>query len=329
MVKKKILFIVSKKNIDNHKKRINYDWVNDLDFQKNFEVYLWGPGSTNILTTRGLRKTVDKIKPDYIYCYCRGKLSKWLPDISSIKVPKIMVELDTYKYDPKDSWYKQFDKLLCRQNIWEDKHSLKLGIEHFEKMVERSNLVKNLKLTDNYMRSSSKKLYKKYLVSIKNSNAWEKIKLFRWSIREEDIYNGKKSRNGITFIGVKVERLYCQRKQLSYALCDKIQFLVQWDKEKYKNILRSSSALLCPTESSFGDFIPGKLFEFAASGAAIITNCNLKSYNMKDLDEVVIKYNGLEDLREKIKMDFSPYYDKASEVMRNHTHSIRYKEIFV
>ena len=49
---------------------------------------------------------------------------------------------------------------------------------------------------------------------------------------------------------------------------------------------------------------------------------------MADLDEVVIKYNGLEDLREKIKMDFSPYYDKAREVMKNHTHEIRYKEIF-
>jgi hypothetical protein len=49
---------------------------------------------------------------------------------------------------------------------------------------------------------------------------------------------------------------------------------------------------------------------------------------MEDLDKVVIHYTDLKDLREKLKMDFTPYYNKAREVIKNHTHKIRYKELF-
>jgi len=328
-MRKKILFIGSKRHIVNYKKRINYDWVTDVQCLKCFDINFWGPGYSDSLTIKSLNIIIDKIKPDYIYSYCRGKLFKWLPDISSIKVPKIMVELDTYKYSPKDKWYTQFDKVLCRQSIWAKKHSPILDIKHFEDRVVHSNIVKKLKLTDATIRRSSKKLYKEYKRCVARSLLWKNVALFRWSIKEEDIYNGNETRSGITFIGVKVERLYHQRKNISRILKDDVQFLVQWDKDKYLNLLRSSSALLCPTESTYGDFIPGKLFEFAASAAAIITNCDLKSYNMKDLDEVVIKYNDVNDLKEKIKMDFAPYYNKANEVMRNHTHGIRYTEIFI
>ena len=99
--------------------------------------------------------------------------------------------------------------------------------------------------------------------------------------------------------------------------------------DDYINALSTASALVCPTESFFGDFIPAKIFEYAVSGAAILTNCNLTKYDMKDLNEVVIKYKDFKDLKRVIKStDFSLYYGKGTEVMKNHTHKIRYKELF-
>ena len=90
----------------------------------------------------------------------------------------------------------------------------------------------------------------------------------------------------------------------------------------------SASALVCPTESVYGDYVPSKIFEYAASGAAVLTNCDLVRYGMKDLDEFVINYKNWDDLEDKLDMNFKPYHNIARDVLRNHTHIKRYKELF-
>ena len=320
MKKKKILLISSKYLVELPELEINYNWVCDEEIKKSFIIEYWGKGYGD-LTFNSLKKKVDRFKPDHIYCYNRSKIHKWMPDISSIKVPKIMVELDTYKYDPKDSWYEQFDKLYCRMQNWEMIHSSPLTNKKFIKFFKKSN---------NKMGGMGDvaRQFRRYKYRLENAQKWDKVPLFRWSISKKDLIDAGLKRKGTKFIGSVNYRFYHMRQKLFETFDNKIDFIIEVYSQEYKDILRSSKALICPTESSFGDYVPAKIFEFAASGAAVLTNCDLVSYDMADLDEVVIKYNGLEDLREKIKMDFSPYYDKAREVMKNHTHEIRYKEIF-
>ena len=93
-------------------------------------------------------------------------------------------------------------------------------------------------------------------------------------------------------------------------------------------MLHTASALLCPTESNYGAFVPAKFFEFAASGATVVTNCDYVSYGIPELKGKVIDYTDLNSLEALFDMDFSKYHYKASKVMRNHTHKIRYKELF-
>ena len=97
--------------------------------------------------------------------------------------------------------------------------------------------------------------------------------------------------------------------------------------------MHGASCLVCPTESAFGNFTPAKLFEYLASGAAVLTNCNLKKAGIPEMKDFIIRYGnwnvkGKRDMRLKLTRDFTPYYDKAISAMREHTHRIRYKEIF-
>jgi hypothetical protein len=174
--------------------------------------------------------------------------------------------------------------------------------------------------------SNSASFYQKITI---RSSTWNKIPLFRWSVPEKAFVFSDNSvdKNGIYFIGDARKKIYPTRSEMRKKFSGIINFVV-CKLDDYWKLLAMASVLVCPTESSFGDFVPTKLFEFSASGAAILTNCDLIGYNMQDLDKVVIKYTTLDDLREKLKMDFKPYYGKAREVMKNHTHKIRYKEIF-
>ncbi|MFP4418814.1 MAG: hypothetical protein ACLFSB_16255, partial [Chitinispirillaceae bacterium] len=74
--------------------------------------------------------------------------------------------------------------------------------------------------------------------------------------------------------------------------------------------------------------VPGKILEYLASGAAVLTNCDLAGYDMADLDRCVVKYNDAEHLKSLLTMDFSPYYEIAFEALRAHTHRVRYRELF-
>lgn len=252
----------------------NSGWTNDCSTDYNIE--FWGEGFVEKPSFKSLSKKIDSFKPDFIYMTLRKKYDEWLPDLTNIKVPKIFVEVDSQKYNVNDSWYKQFDRLLCREPSFGN---------------------------------------------------WKNVPLFKWSVPEIAFPQKSHKRKGIKLIGHCCGKTYPIRKQLSRQYKDRVWF-GKIKGSKYWEALKGSSALLCPTESVYGDFIPTKLFEFLASGAAVITNCNLTNYGSQELNEYVIQYKNKRDLESKFSLDFTPYYDKAIPAMRNYTHRVRYRELF-
>ena len=312
-MKKRILFIFDKRKSSQSANRLAHAyWTNECS--SDFDITMWGNGfgETSIAS---LNRVIDTFKPDYIYCTLRSAYQDkkthevWLPDLSSIRVPKIYVEVDTWEWKSNDDWYSQFDKIYCRIPKW-GKRSQK----YVEGLGSRKDFDRQ----------------------IGNADTWINTPFFRWSVSESLLnINYTYPRNGVYFIGRATMPMYEHRIHMSKRFKHKIKFkpgpyvMKMLDKEKYWQKLCSASALVCPTESAYGDFIPSKLFEYAASGAAVVTNCDLKWYDMSDLEEAVIKYTDLDDLDEKLSLDFTRFYGKCREVMRNHTHRVRYKEIFI
>jgi len=275
---KKILFLYNSAGFGSLNAYANCGWIKDCSL--DYDIKCWGKGFAKRTTLPSLKRTIDLFKPDYIYLTLRKKYKYWLPDLTNIKVPKIYVEVDTQKYNANDPWYRQFDKVMCRQPSFGN---------------------------------------------------WKNVPLFRWSAPERSFPTKAElstiKRKGIKFIGHCMERVYSTRKRLSKRFKKKVWF----GKIKgpgYWLSLKRSSALLCPTESNYGDFIPAKLFEFLASGAAVLTNCDLKGYGTPELEKYIIRYKDLVDLHKKLLYDFTPYHNKALKVMRNHTHRVRYRELF-
>ncbi len=208
----------------------------------------------------------------------------WLPDLTSIKVKKIFLEVDTGYYDANDPWYSQFDEVYVR-NKW----------------------------------------------PYRGKYCWKDHPLLKWSVSEHH-FNGRinkeeRVREGIKFIA-SFKRMYTERRSIKALyetiICDTVTTPFNYWSELY-----SAQALLCPREHRHGgNFVPAKIFEYSVSGAAIITNCHLIDYGMEDLNEVVLRYEHRDDIKQFLDMDFTAHYGKAREVMRNHTHKIRYKEMF-
>jgi hypothetical protein len=308
-MKKRILFIYKRAGRQTFKtSNVNCGWT--VDCVNNYEINKWGKGISDNYSLKSLKKKIDDFKPDYIYMTMRKKYEKWLPDLTSIKVPKIYVEVDNFYYNINDSWYKQFDKIYCRQNIWGKNH------RKFYR-GKRKLLGDIIKLKD-------------YKAMLNNLLSWENVPLFRWSVPEKAFRFSEniKIRKGVYFVGRMKKEIYYARSIMRKRFDPKISFQNGIKGNRYWKLLASAKALVCPSESNFGTFVPTKLFEYSASGSAVLTNCNLKRYQMEDLDKVVIKYKDLDDLDKKLKIDFRPYYGKAREVMKNHTHKIRYKELF-
>jgi len=278
---KRILLILRKKDTSERGNKQHFTWINDC--KADYEFDYWGLGITKT-TLKNLKKKIDIFKPDFIYMTFKKKYQLstyntkdyWLPDLTNIKVPKIFVEVDTWKYDVNDSWYAQFDQVYCRCPWW---------------------------------------------------NGWDNVPLFRWSVQECAFPAQAHERSGIYFFGRYNGKMYSTRRKIRFLLQDKIDFYIKYS--NYWKYLQTSSALICPTESDAGDFIPMKLFEYLASGAAVITNCDLNRAGIPELEPYIIRYNGLGDLQSKLSMDFVNYHDKAIPLMRNHTHRIRYKELFI
>ena len=274
MKKKKILYLLNKKFHTFRSNRQHTNWV--YDCMPNMSIRFWGKNISQELSMLSLKKVVDVFKPDYIYATIRRRYEDWLPDITSIKVPKIFVEMDTWHYSPKDPWYNQFDILKCRCPWW---------------------------------------------------NGWDEVPFFQWSVPEKSFPIEKISRNGIYFIGEWEKGTYTVRREMHKRFKDKIQFC-RVEGRNYWDSLHKAGALICPTESGYGDFIPSKLFEYASSGAAVITNCNLKRAGLTGIQSKIINYTDLDSIEAILDMDFEQYHGKAIRVMRKNTHAKRYKELF-
>jgi len=294
----RILFITKSSCLGNKNRTIHYDWIKE----GNHNVQFWGKGFTDT-SLLSLRKKIKSFKPKYIYMTMRNKYKYWLPDLTNIKVPKIFVEVDTFNYNRSDIWYKQFDKIYCRQAYWNPKSA------------EYSNILGNIE-------DFKKKLY--------FATTWLNTPVLHWSISTNCFPVIDYKRKHVRFVGNYKKPEYIYRKRLQQLLRQcKCKFSRVSGMNNYLELLHSTSALICPTESSYGDFVPAKLFEYLASGAAVLTNCNLKTYGVPELEKYVIKYNGIQDLKNKLKyIDFTAYHNKAKEIMKNHTHKIRYKELF-
>ena len=296
---------------------LHSDWTNDvLDM---YDVDFWGLGFGDI-SKNSLYDKIKKFNPEYIYLTIRDIYMKdhnkqstwisWLPDLSNINIKKIFVGCDTQQYHRNDKWLNQFDEIYCRQPWWG------YGGREYSTVL------------------GDKNLYKRKLL---NAKSWKREKLFRWSISDKTIIDQDyKVRKNILFIGRTDSPMYKYRRKMKIRFNDKVIFLPQSGKmddvlsqKEYWDAMRSASALVCPSESCYGDFVPAKIFEYAASGSAILTNCDLVRYNMSDLDQVVIKYKDWDHLEYLIhNTDFTKYYNLAKEVIKNHTHKIRYKELF-
>jgi len=295
---KKILFIYNKPASKKAelKQQIHIDWVKDC--RDMYNVNFWGKGysDTDLIS---LQKVIDNFKPDFIYMTMRKRYIKWLPDLTNIKVPKIFVECDEYKWDSSESWYNQFDRVLCRQPWWEH--------------VFASRPYKTIGVQ---MRKKEK--------------SWEKIPVFKWSVREHAFptrKDMKKERKHVVFMGAVTRRGYTDRKMIRVKYRNQIVFNKCFG-YRYWLTLYGASAAICPTESNYGGFVPAKLFEYLASGTAVITNCDLVRYGIPELEPFVIKYKTIAHLGKILKMDFKPYHNKAIDAMRNHTHKVRYRELF-
>jgi len=323
--RKKIIFLAPKERVINNKKRIHYDWVNDC--KQQYEIEFWGPGYSN-LTLKDLKNKIDSFKPNFIYATHRNGYINWLPDLTNITVPKIFVEVDSYKRSRLDNWYNQFDKIYSRQSIWDFKNTKYINEKLFYQIYKTISIVKNNKFSKIYIKRKAKAAFKKTIRRIKYAKTWNKTPLFRWSVPENSIAKPHSNRKCIYFIGRASLQLSPERYHICKTLKSKVKMFGEWDADKYNKILQSSSALICPTGSIYGDYVPAKLFEFAASGAAILTNCDLNAYSCSDLQEVVIPYTNLDDLESKLDIDFEPYYNKTLPIIKNHTHRIRYKELF-
>lgn len=324
---KKILVIVSRSHVDNPHKRIHYGWIEECSSM--FDIAVWGPAYSDDLTSASLKKKIDQFKPDYIYITHRRSCDKWLPDLSGIKsIKKIYVEVDSYKYSRNDPWYSQFDSVYSRQPIWNFDRSVFPDFKYFRSIYKTIMRHKELPYKKKKIDKWADKSHRQFIKKRKYALTWEKTPLFRWSISNSDLYEGEAKRDGIYFLGRSSVKLYNERYHMTRRLKGKVFYVSEWDKDRYNSILRSASALICPTESNFGDFVPAKFFEFVASGSAVLTNCDLNLYDLGDLAENVIGYNGTDDLENKLSMDFTGYHNKTAEIMRNHTHFARYGELF-
>jgi len=272
--KKKILYILDRPLYKFTSNRQHTNWIYDCS---NMKFKFWGKRTSDDLSIRSLKNKIDNFRPDYIYLTVRKRYEDWLPDLTSIKnVPKIFVEMDTWKYSSTDPWYRQFNILKCRCPWW---------------------------------------------------NGWDKVPFFQWSVPEKSFAKKEVKRDNIYFIGQWKKRKYPMRVAISRKYGDRIKFF-KIEGDEYWEVLHRAGAVICPTESKFGNFIPAKLFEYLASGSAVITNCNMHRAGLGELKSSVIKYKDLNDIGNKLDIDFTRYHNKAIEVMRQNTHIKRYKDLF-
>ncbi len=296
MKKKKILFIYKKpqSEVGLWKQQIHISWVESC--KNMFDVQYWGKGYTNT-SLKSLQNKIDSFKPNYIYMTMRKRYTDWLPDLMNIKVPIIYVECDEYKYYSTADYYKQFDRVLCRQPVW----GMNPKVEKIVGVTCRAKI-----------------------------DSWEDVPILKWSVPLKRLRKESKRKKGRSlFIGKIWRRGYSTRKDMyEHFGKDELRFKKIFGQE-YWNALYYASKVVCPTESDYGNFIPAKIFEFLAAGPAVLSNCDLTWYGCPDLDKCIIKYKDIKDLKKKLQKDFIEYRGIAYNIIRRkHIDQVRYKELF-
>ena len=316
-MKKKILIISHNYDVFSSKSnRQHITWVHDCC--KDYEIDGWGPagpkehqfssGPYGVPNLKSLMRKIDSFKPDFIYLTLRRRYDSWLPDMSSIKsIPKIFVEVDNLFYNRNDDWYDQFTHLYCRQPWWD------------KKLIHA---------TDKDRKSDEFKLV------MSNVKTWKNVPHFKWPIPESriDILKtlGKVKRVGAFFVGRLHHKrnFYLARQSMAKRFKGKVDF-VEAKGPAYWDMLYGAESLVCPAEHRFGGYVPQKLFEYVCSGARVFTNCDLERYGIKDVSDIVVRYNDWDQLDSFLEKSDSPDIEKIIDVMSEHTHRKRYEEIFV
>lgn len=193
---KKILFIFNKRREDH----IHASWR--FDCSKYYKIKMWGKGYNTNLSRKALQNVIDNFCPDYIYMTMRKHYYEWLPDLNSVHVPKIFVEVDSSHYSSYDDWYKQFDVVMCRQPCWGQ-----MSRKYHPKMGSLS----------------------KFNQETEYQKTWEHISHFRWSVSKSLIYTGDNRgyRKGIYFLGnfINHNGAYEVREDMSKKFINKIEFI--------------------------------------------------------------------------------------------------------
>ncbi len=295
----KILIIYNKSYSNYWSYNLSWNFVDEL--KEVYDIEFWGLGYVNDISQQAFNSYIDIKQPNYIYMGNKSVYDGWLPDISYSKAKKIFIECDTQEFSRFHDFYCKFDEVYCRQPRWG------------KSIIEREDS----RLSEN----------------IKNTETWAHTPLFRWSIPEKSIkYIDDKIMN-VYFLGRCDSSYYEYRgrfrerfKHLITFPCEDRTFL---EYDEYWKLMYRCGGLLCMAESNLGTLVPAKIFEYAAAGGAIITNCDLIDYEMPDLDKVVLHYKTEADLIEIIKSgEWKKYVNKTQGIIKNHTHKIRYKEIF-
>jgi len=255
---------------------------------------------------------INDCKADYEFDY-------WGQGISSITLLSLKNKIDSFKPD--------YIYMTLRKKY----HLKNSGGKYWLPDLTNIKVPKIFVEVDNCYYDVNDPWYKQFDVLMCREpswNGWDNIPLFRWSVPECAFPTKKMERkDGIYFIGKVKGPAYAERQKLHLLLGHKIKFIQRfWS--GYWEYIQKASALLCPTENLYGHYTPTKLFEFLASGSAVITNCDFNQAGIPELEQYAIKYNSFRSLKRRLHLDFTPYYDSAIPLMRNHTHRVRYKEIF-
>jgi len=288
-MRKKIIFIYDKTQLSQYNSEQHSGWVRECS--EVYDIRFWGRGFGDE-SLDNLKKTVDNFKPDYIY----------------LTVGKVYF---THAHTGCATWFPNLSEIPVPKIFVECDTAYTPYWEDFYSQFDH--------------------IYVRWAWPGFFYDKWGAFPRFRWSVPSLWLEPFKPlPREGIKFVGqFACGGLYLDRLTMKELYGDKIQFIREFNFNSYWEILRSSAMLICPKYSGYGDYVPFKLFEYIASGSAVLTNCDLDDYGLSELHGKVLEFTDLKNLEQYLSVNPVPYQGTGINVLREHTHVKRYSEIFV